>query len=114
MRRGPKRLDTVHRRTVAGDGDDRSAWHRDLDPDRAGQTLADAAATPAEIITEAAIVERAGQIEACRDAFVHDDGIVGQAAPEFGRHARHRSRLAAPALLHARPVRLSFALRSSA
>ena len=107
--RRPQRLDAVHRRAVAGDGDDRAIGHCDLDADRAGKSLADAAAAPAEIVAEAAIVERPREVEARGDAFVDDDDIVGQAAPELGRHPRHRARLAVPALLQPRPVRLSFA-----
>jgi hypothetical protein len=62
----PQRLDRIHRRAVAGDGDDRSVRHCDLDADRAGKALADAATTTAEIIAEAAIVESARKIEAGR------------------------------------------------
>ena len=101
---GPQRLDRVHRGAVAGDRDDRTVRHRDLDADRAGQPLADAAAATAEIIAKTAIVERAREIEARRDAFVHDHDILGQAAPKLGRDARHRGWLAVPALFKSRPI----------
>jgi hypothetical protein len=106
VRRAPQRLNAVHRRAVAGHGNHGTIGHRDLDPDRTGQTLADAAAAAAEIIAEAAVLEGARQIETCRDALVDDDDIVGQTAPEFRGDARHGSRLAIPRLFHPRLVSL--------
>ena len=104
VRGSPQRLDRIHRRAVARDGDHGTIRHCDLDADRAGKALADAAATAAEIIAEAAIVEGARKIEAGRDAFIDDDDIVGQPAAKFRGDARHRVRLAVPALLDARAI----------
>src|SRR6185312_1806791 len=108
VRGGPERLDGVHRRTVARDSDDRVIRHRDLHTDCAGQTLADAAAAPAEVVAEAAKVEGAREIETCRDAFIDDHDVVGKAAPKLRGHPRHRSGLAAPGFFAPGTISLRF------
>ena len=102
MRRGPQRLDRVHRRAVARDAEYRRAGLGDRDTDRAGEALADAAAAAGEVIVRAREGERLEEIEVRRDGLVDHDGTLGRAGLHFGHAARHRGRRARPRLLDAR------------
>ena len=54
----------------------------------------DVTTATAEIVARAPIVERPCEVEASRDAFIHNHHIVGQPPSELGRHPRHCSNLA--------------------
>ena len=105
MRRGPQRLDRVHRRAVARDAEDRPLRLRDRDADGTGKPLADAAAAAAVIVARSLEGEGLEEVEVGRDRLVDHDDVLRRARANLGHGARHRRRRARPGLLDARLLR---------
>ena len=87
----PERLNAVHGRAISGQRHHGSIGMRHLDAQGAGYTLTDAATATRVVVTRSFEPEALGDVEHCRDGFVHDHGIFGQRAADLvhGTRGRH-------------------------
>ena len=90
VRGGPERLDAVHRRAVSREADHRALRHREIDAERAGDPLADAAAAAAEVVAVAAEAEGLGNLGAAGDRLLDDHHVLRHRRRQRLQHDRHR------------------------
>ena len=89
-RRGPQRLDAVHRRAVAREAHQRPVRDCELHAERARDPLADPAAAAAEIVAGAAEAEGLGDLRAAGDRLLDDDHVLRYRRRQRLQHDGHR------------------------